>query len=192
MERVALRLRNLGLGPPAEPDTIAEGLDADGDPYALPSDGEDKLSDLLERSWARPDKISDGGETLLPWEREDDGGFGSEGEEEGEGLRKKRVKAPTLAELTMEDSVLRRLRGEGMVLRERVSVAKAGLTQAVLEKIHQAWRKSELVRLKFHEVLAQNMKAAHEIVEVSAFKGAFCGLFQLLGVCSFPTWGGWN
>ncbi|KAJ8630669.1 hypothetical protein MRB53_023992 [Persea americana] len=165
MERVALRLRNLGLGPPAEPDTIAEGLDADGDPYALPSDGEDKLSDLLERSWARPDKISDGGETLLPWEREDDGGFGSEGEEEGEGLRKKRVKAPTLAELTMEDSVLRRLRGEGMVLRERVSVAKAGLTQAVLEKIHQAWRKSELVRLKFHEVLAQNMKAAHEIVE---------------------------
>lgn len=52
-----------------------------------------------------------------------------------------------------------------MILRERVSVPKAGLTQPILEKIHQTWRKSELVRLKFHETLAQNMKTAHEIVE---------------------------
>ncbi|RXI09408.1 hypothetical protein DVH24_034025 [Malus domestica] len=32
----------------------------------------------------------------------------------------------------------------GMVLRERISVPKAGITQAVLEKIHDTWRKTEL------------------------------------------------
>jgi RNA-binding protein YhbY len=44
-------------------------------------------------------------------------------------------------------------------------VPKAGVTQAVTEKIHDAWRKSELVRLKFHEDLAHDMKTAHELVE---------------------------
>lgn len=76
------------------------------------------------------------------------------------------MKAPSLAELTIEDEELKRLRRMGMVLRERISVPKAGITQAVLEKIHDTWRKEELARLKFHEVLALDMKTAHEIVEV--------------------------
>ncbi|KAE8652461.1 hypothetical protein Csa_013277 [Cucumis sativus] len=75
------------------------------------------------------------------------------------------MKAPTLAELTIEDEELRRLRRMGMSIRERINVPKAGTTQAVLEKIHGKWRKEELVRLKFHEELAHDMKTAHEIVE---------------------------
>lgn len=78
------------------------------------------------------------------------------------------MKAPTLAELTIEDEELRRLRRNGMYLRERINVPKAGLTQDVMRKIHDKWRKDELVRLKFHEVLATDMKTAHEIVEVSS------------------------
>lgn len=50
-------------------------------------------------------------------------------------------------------------------MRERVSVPKAGLTQEVMEKIHKRWSKEELVRLKFHEELARDMKKAHDIVE---------------------------
>ncbi|KAH0929635.1 hypothetical protein HID58_015362 [Brassica napus] len=38
-----------------------------------------------------------------------------------------------------------------MYLRVRINIPKAGLTQAVMEKIHDTWRKEELVRLKFHE-----------------------------------------
>ncbi|KAK4782429.1 hypothetical protein SAY86_016531 [Trapa natans] len=53
----------------------------------------------------------------------------------------------------------------GMVLREKINIPKAGLTKKVLEKIHGKWRREELVRLKFHEVLAQDMKTAHQIVE---------------------------
>lgn len=141
----------------------------------LPVTGEEKLSELLRREWVRPDSVllldeneKEGEEEMvLPWKREEE-------EEDGqmvgdEGLKKRRVKAPTLAELTLEDELLRRLRREGMRVRERVSVPKAGLTQEVLEKIHERWRKEELVRLKFHEELAKNMKIAQEIVEVSFF-----------------------
>ncbi|KAL5544780.1 hypothetical protein UlMin_008564 [Ulmus minor] len=169
IERIVLRLRNLGLGSDDE-EEVAEaeeegGLELDG-PEAMPVTGEEKLGDLLQREWIRPDFILEEekskDEAALPWEREEDEGE----EEEGvRGLRKRRVRAPTLAELTIEDEELRRLRRLGMFLRERVSVPKAGLTQAVLEKIHDKWRKEELVRLKFHEDLAHDMKTAHEIVE---------------------------
>lgn len=143
----------------------------------LPVTGEEKLSELLRREWVRPDSVllldeneKEGEEEMvLPWKREEEEEDGQMGNFGDEGLKKRRVKAPTLAELTLEDELLRRLRREGMRVRERVSVPKAGLTQEVLEKIHERWRKEELVRLKFHEELAKNMKIAQEIVEVSFF-----------------------
>nr|GMC74030.1 CRM-domain containing factor CFM3, chloroplastic/mitochondrial [Ipomoea batatas] len=89
-----------------------------------------------------------------------------EGDEGNSGLDVNgEVKAPTMAELTIEDEELRRLRGQGVHLREKINVPKAGVTGAVLEKIHDKWRKNEVVRLKFHEALAHDMKTAHQIVE---------------------------
>jgi RNA-binding protein YhbY len=111
------------------------------------------------------DEGSDSDESVLPWEREERGAVEMEGGIESG--RKRRGKAPTLAELTIEDEELRRLRRMGMFIRERISIPKAGITNAVLENIHDRWRKEELVRLKFHEVLAHDMKTAHEIVEVN-------------------------
>lgn len=125
--------------------------------------GEEKLGDLLRRDWVRPDRMlieDEDEDSVLPWEREQQGN-----EEEVGGVKKRTMKAPTLAELTLEDSELRRLRTLGTTLRERITIPKAGITAAVLEKIHDQWRKSELVRLKFHEVLARDMKTAHEIVQ---------------------------
>ncbi|KAB1212518.1 Chloroplastic group IIA intron splicing facilitator CRS1, chloroplastic [Morella rubra] len=163
IERIVLRLRNLGLGSDGDEDELEE-MDG-GD--AMPVTGEERLGDLLRREWVRPDFMlaeSESGrdDTVLPWERDE------EKVEEGVRRREKRVvvKAPSLAELTIEDEELRRLRGIGMRIRERISIPKAGLTKEVLEKIHGKWRKEELVRLKFHEVLAHDMKTAHEIVEV--------------------------
>ncbi|XP_044466418.1 CRM-domain containing factor CFM3, chloroplastic/mitochondrial isoform X2 [Mangifera indica] len=164
IERIVLRLRNLGLGPDDEDeneDEEEEGFDS------MPVTGEEKLEDLLKREWARPntmflDENNEGdGESLLPWEREEK----ERGERKAVGLRRTVIKAPTLAELTIEDEELRRLRRIGMHLRERINVPKAGITQAVLEKIHDKWRKNELVRLKFHEFLATDMKTAHKVVE---------------------------
>ncbi|GAB2292862.1 hypothetical protein Dimus_027095 [Dionaea muscipula] len=162
IDRIVHRLRNLGLGS----DDDEEEVDGDVEHQVI---GEKKLGDLLKREWIRQDTMLVEDErkrdsVLLPWERED--GAAKEEEERDRDVKKGRnVKAPTLAELTIEDLELRRLRREGMVLREKINVAKAGVTQAVTEKIHQKWKKSELVRLKFHESLTHDMKTAHEIVE---------------------------
>ena len=131
---------------------------------------DEKLGDLLKRDWVRPDTmLIEEGKTdfgLLPWEREEED-MGEIGQyKDSEPKAKRVVKPPTLAELTIEESELKRLRGQGMVLRDKVNVPKAGLTQAVLKNIHDKWRKSELVRLKFHEDLAHDMKTAHILVEV--------------------------
>ncbi|KAK7314559.1 hypothetical protein VNO77_33085 [Canavalia gladiata] len=182
VERIVLRLRNLGLASEEEEEEEEEQEGEQEEEReiqvnnALPVTGEERLGELLKREWVRPDAMlleddddedDDDDEMVLPWERE-------KGKEEEknvvvgwgeEGLRKRRVQAPSLAELTLEDELLRRLRREGMRVRERVSVPKAGLTQEVMDKIHERWRKEELVRLKFHEVLARNMKKAQEIVE---------------------------
>jgi RNA-binding protein YhbY len=163
-----------------EAEAETEEVRADG---TLPVTGEERLGELLRREWVRPDAMMVGAdkeeeEMVLPWEREEEEVklkfvVGTE-----EGFRKRSVKAPTLAELTLEDELLRRLRREGMRVRERVSVPKAGLTQDVMDKIHERWRKEELVRLKFHEELARDMKTAHEIVEVEFLPFAFFHLIN--------------
>ncbi|CAN6714319.1 unnamed protein product [Malus baccata var. baccata] len=165
IERIVFRLRNLGLGSDDEEED--DGIGLDGQDSVPAASGEEKLGDLLQREWVRPDYVLEeeksADEVALPWEKEEEEEVNDK--EEIKGLRKRRGKAPSLAELTIEDEELKRLRRMGMVLRERISVPKAGITQAVLEKIHDTWRKTELVRLKFHEVLALDMKTAHEIVE---------------------------
>ncbi|CAN0902300.1 CRM-domain containing factor CFM3, chloroplastic/mitochondrial [Linum grandiflorum] len=170
VERIVLRLRNLGLANDDEEEQqqVAEEKgekSVEGNLTAV--NGEERLSDLLKREWIRPDTILeegfDGDETPLPWEREERLLVEEDGGKEERKMR--RVKAPTLAELTIEDEELRRLRKNGMTLRERINVPKAGITEEVLGKIHEKWRKDELVRLKFHEFLAHDMKTGHEIVE---------------------------
>lgn len=157
IDRIVLRLRNMDL-------------DSDDDEDEDLYDGEEKLGDLLNRDWIRPDAMlveekrkSDFG--LFPWEREEEEVAEIRVERESGKKAKKSVKGATLAEMTIEESELKRLRGQGMVLGDKVNVPKAGLTQAVLEKIHNKWRRSELVRLKFHEDLAHDMKTAHILVE---------------------------
>ncbi|KAL8260192.1 hypothetical protein R6Q59_028145 [Mikania micrantha] len=163
IDRIVFRLRNLGLG--SDDDEEDEKTDT----YVnseMDLTGDEKLGDLLRRDWVRPDRMlmdDDDEDTVLPWERNNVGDEDEKGEFEG--VKKKTMKAPTLAELTLEDTELRRLRTLGTTLRERITIPKAGITGPVLEKIHDQWRKSELVRLKFHEVLARDMKTAHEIVQ---------------------------
>ncbi|KAG5009396.1 hypothetical protein JHK87_017911 [Glycine soja] len=166
VERIVLRLRNLGLPSEEEEQEEEEEIPANN---PAPVTGEERLGELLRREWVRPDAVlvgDDDGEEemILPWEREEEKEVVVVVSEEGL-LKKRRVRAPSLADLTLEDELLRRLRREGMRVRERVSVPKAGLTQEVMEKIHKRWRKEELVRLKFHEELAKDMRKAHEIVE---------------------------
>ncbi|KAK7271250.1 hypothetical protein RJT34_26988 [Clitoria ternatea] len=168
VERIVLRLRNLGLDSDEEEDDEEEEQEQQKQEQ-VPVTGEERLGELLRREWVRPDAMilvgEEKEETVLPWEREREEYVIEEKKGEDGLLRKRRVRAPSLAELTLEDDLLRRLRREGMLVRERVSIPKAGLTNDVMDKIHERWRKEELVRLKFHEDLARDMRKAHEIVE---------------------------
>ncbi|XP_073151175.1 CRM-domain containing factor CFM3, chloroplastic/mitochondrial isoform X2 [Henckelia pumila] len=171
IDRIVLRLRNLGLGSDDERESgdISGGLDLDSklDEMGNGAVEDAKLGDLLKRDWVRPDTflVENEGNDLLPWEEKGEDDYDEDLDDGGVGVKKRAVKAPTLADLTIEDEELRRLRRMGMTLRERINVPKAGVTGEVLEKIHDKWRKCELVRLKFHEDLAHDMRTAHEIVE---------------------------
>ncbi|KAL6568147.1 hypothetical protein OROHE_003831 [Orobanche hederae] len=180
IDRIVLRLRNLGLGFDDEDEKeelggelgiCSENANKNLNDSRNVEFRDEKLGDLLERDWVRPDMIlvedeDSNPDAFFPWER---GVNENEEMKDRSGAKKRAMRAPTLAELTIEDEELRRLRRMGMTLRERINVPKAGITGDVLEMIHDKWRKFELVRLKFHEDLAHDMKTAHEIVEVVVF-----------------------
>ncbi|KAL0837293.1 hypothetical protein Bca101_089183 [Brassica carinata] len=106
IEKIVLRLRNLGLASDEEEDAEDNG----GDVKAVT--GEERLGDLLKREWVKPDVILAEGEeesevedddVLLPWEKKNEEEHAAE-RIEGDGvvaLKKRRVRAPSLAELTM-------------------------------------------------------------------------------------------
>lgn len=172
--RISLRLRNLGS------DDDDDEHEKTG--FVFPAETRDKrLGDLLRREWVQIDSFTadngqDGADEMgLPWDREEERQvIRNDGV-----LRKTRVKPPTVAELTLEDEELRRLRGVGMFIKKTITIPKAGLTKEVMEKIHEKWRKEEVVRLKFHEVLARDMKTAHSIVEVRSLLSATSVVWSL-------------
>ena len=101
----------------------------------------------------------DGGEVRFPWEkpREKDEG------EEGAARRRGRT---SLAELTLPESELRRLRSLTFQKKHKTRIGGAGVTQEVVNMIHGKWKTSEIVRLKIEGPPALNMKRMHEILEV--------------------------
>lgn len=99
-------------------------------------------------------KKSDG---KLPWLRE---------EEKVVFRRMKKERVLTQAEIILDKDLLERLRRKAMRMRKWVKVMKAGVTQAVVDEIRLAWRKNELVMVKFGIPLRKNMDRAREIVEM--------------------------
>ncbi|KAK4284201.1 hypothetical protein QN277_001065 [Acacia crassicarpa] len=109
------------------------------------------------------------GDTLKRLEK--DGGFKTRGrmpwekDERVEFRRTKKKKAVAMADLTLDQSLLRRLRSEAARMRTWVKVKKAGVTQDVVDEIKRIWTRSELAMIKFDIPLCRNMDRAQEIVE---------------------------
>ncbi|XP_022756285.1 chloroplastic group IIA intron splicing facilitator CRS1, chloroplastic-like [Durio zibethinus] len=80
----------------------------------------------------------------------------------------KKEKVLTQAEISLDKDLLERLRRKAIRMRKWVTVMKAVVTQAVVDKIRLAWRKNELVMVKFGVPLCRNMDRARGIVEVCA------------------------
>lgn len=87
----------------------------------------------------------------VPWEREKD-------------LFQSSSNTP-LAEKLIPDTELRRLRNKAGRMVERFRVGAAGVTQELVDSIHEKWKVDEVVKLKFKGPSAMNMKRIHESLE---------------------------
>lgn len=106
--------------------------------------------------------LGSGGELRFPWEKKS-----LEGTEKGIWNATKSKSRTSLAELTLPESELRRLRSLMFKIKNRTRVKNGGVTEAVVDAIHEKWKTSEVVRLKIEGTPALNMKRLHEILEVS-------------------------
>lgn len=75
------------------------------------------------------------------------------------------VKVPTVAELMLPRMELKRLRTLGIGLTKRLKIGKAGITEGIVNGIHERWRRSEVVKIGCEDISRMNMKRTHEILE---------------------------
>ncbi|KAK9705445.1 hypothetical protein RND81_07G057700 [Saponaria officinalis] len=93
----------------------------------------------------------------LPW-------MGEKDDKEEDNERRRRSKTE-LAEKTIPEHELKRLRNVALRMKERIKVGDAGVTQAVVDEIHEKWKIDEVVKLKFEGPPAFHMKRTHEVLE---------------------------
>ncbi|GAB2291835.1 hypothetical protein Dimus_026086 [Dionaea muscipula] len=84
-------------------------------------------------------------------------------QEKEEGCEAKNVK---LAEKTVPEHELKRLRDLSLRMKERFKVGGEGVSQALVGAIHDKWKIDEVVKLKFEGPLAAaNMRRIHQLLE---------------------------
>ncbi|PIN08835.1 Poly(A)-specific exoribonuclease PARN [Handroanthus impetiginosus] len=97
-----------------------------------------------------------GGEVKFPWEK-------TAPNEQKRSLDSRKNRS--LAELTLPESELRRLKNLALRVKNKMKIGGAGVTQQVVETIRERWKSSEVVRLKIEGPPALNMRRMHEILE---------------------------
>ncbi|KAK6147703.1 hypothetical protein DH2020_018615 [Rehmannia glutinosa] len=104
-------------------------------------------------------KCSAGADDLkrLPWERKINEEFVKE--------NKLRNRNTELAERLIPEHELKRLRNVSLRMVERMKVGAAGVTQELVDAIHEKWKDDEVVKLKFEGPPSMNMKRTHEFLE---------------------------
>ncbi|KAJ4826434.1 hypothetical protein Tsubulata_013625 [Turnera subulata] len=165
IQRIADKLRSLGFTssddhqPPPPPPNPAPETKSAGEIF-IPLPGQlskYRVGHTLDPSWSTPEK---------PTGR--DGGAGrEEWKDNAEARRKEREKrkVPTAAELNLGRPELRRLRTVGIAEKRMVKVGKAGITEGILNSIHERWRRSEVVKIVCEDLCKQNMKRTHDLLE---------------------------
>jgi RNA-binding protein YhbY len=136
------------------------------------------------------------GSTLDPSWATADGEAGSAARRQRRGRGRDAASAPpSAAELALPRNELRRLQGIGIKVRKRLKVGKAGITEGIVNGIHERWRNTEVVKIRFEDVWAMNMRRTHEMLEVSApcnvcSSGCACPTTKLAsGIMSLSSWG---
>nr|KYP39810.1 hypothetical protein KK1_038875 [Cajanus cajan] len=74
-------------------------------------------------------------------------------------------RVPTLAELSLSNAEIRRLTTAGLGMKQKLRVGKAGITEGIVNGIHERWRSSEVVRVVCEDLSSFNMKRTHDLLE---------------------------
>ncbi|XP_074302482.1 CRM-domain containing factor CFM3A, chloroplastic/mitochondrial isoform X2 [Silene latifolia] len=105
------------------------------------------------------EQVFKGGEEVrFPWEKP------AAEVEETENTVKRRSRT-YMAELTLPEAELRRLKVLTLKMKQKLRIGGAGVTQATVDAIHEKWKAAEVVRIKVEGAPALNMRRMHEILE---------------------------
>ncbi|XP_015573686.1 CRM-domain containing factor CFM2, chloroplastic isoform X2 [Ricinus communis] len=167
IQRIADKLRSLGFAehnPEPHTRNSAETKQREGEIFIpLPNElSKYRVGHTLDPSWSTPENPvprPGSGNAILRYhelrkqvkkERED---------------KKREAKVPTLAELSLSEEELRRLRRIGIAEKRKLKVGKAGITEGIVNGIHERWRRSEVVKIVCEDLCRMNMKRTHDLLE---------------------------
>ncbi|KAK6914031.1 RNA-binding, CRM domain [Dillenia turbinata] len=99
------------------------------------------------------------GEIQFPWEKP----AAVLEEEKRNSVRQK--SRSSVAEMTLPQSELIRLKNLYFRMKQKTKIGSGGVTQEIVDVIHEKWKTSEIVRLKCEGNAALNMRQIHQILE---------------------------
>uniref|UniRef100_A0A2P2LPL9 CRM-domain containing factor CFM2ic n=1 Tax=Rhizophora mucronata TaxID=61149 RepID=A0A2P2LPL9_RHIMU len=171
IQRIADKLHSLGFSeenkredplPENEKETNAAGEIFIPLPHLLPKY---RVGHTLDPSWSTPEnpvpRPGSGNAIMRYYELSEE----IKREKEEEARRQTKGRVPTLAELTLSSAELRRLRRIGFQEKRKVKVGKAGITEGIVNGIHERWRRAEVVKIVSEDLCRMNMKRTHDLLE---------------------------
>ncbi|MBA0683382.1 hypothetical protein Goari_025046 [Gossypium aridum] len=167
IQRIADKLRSLGFSETPNPQPESEsGSGCPGEifvplPEKLPKY---RVGHTIDTSWSTPenpvpDPGSDPGSLMVRFRD-----MKRERKKMGR-VKEEEMVVPSLAELKLSAAELKRLRTVGIGEKRKLKVGKAGITEGIVNGIHERWRKSEVVRIVCEDICKMNMKRTHEVLE---------------------------
>ncbi|PKI33793.1 hypothetical protein CRG98_045824 [Punica granatum] len=169
IQRIAEKLRSLGFtedagddSPPEEDHDRSAGQIFIPLPTRIPKH---RVGHTIDASWSTPENpVPEPGSSGFVTRYSELRGELKELKRK-QGKEKREEKAPTLAELRLPEEELRRLTTLGIGVKQKLKIGKAGITEGIVNGIHERWRRAEVVKITCDDICRTNMKRTHDLLE---------------------------
>lgn len=171
IQRIAEKLRSLGFTEDAGSESPPELRDRRAGeifvplPTRLPKN---RVGHTIDASWSTPENPvpEPGSGSFMTRYNELRSELKEQRQKQKQGKEKREEKAPTLAELKLSGKELRRLQTLGISVKKKLKIGKAGITEGIVNSIHERWRRAEVVKIACEDLCRVNMKRTHDLLEV--------------------------